>query len=510
MAKKDKNAAVKDNSSSSLGIAEKFKQSPGLYIGSVVILVLVVVTFVGGDYLAGRGPGGGGDLTFGYYDKVPISYVPGNMLAQYQEQAVRFYQSQGVDMSNFYIGAQIWRQAYEMAVTHTAILQIMKRSGYSVPEKTVDRQVASLPQFQENGRFSSALYNQMTDSQRVSLWRQVQDELVRLNYYSDFFGLLIPSGEAEFIGNMASVMRNFDLVSMSIDDFPDSEYLAYAQANQDLFKTIHLSRITVSSSERDAKRILESIKNGTNTFEDAARAQSQDNFADRGGDMGSRYSFELDSEIPGSADRNVVFGLRRGELSDVIRIGDRWAFFRVEDELKSPVLSDSSVMDKVRSYLRSFERGRMEDWAIAQANEFISEAKISGFDNAANWRSLRKNSFGPLPINYAGVDLFSSIESFQMPDVDVQSLSHNENFWKIAFSTEINTPSEPFVQGNNVIVLFPVEQINTEEGMIADIASVYSSYWVNMIAEQSLPHYFIKNPRMNDLFWEIYFRYFMP
>jgi hypothetical protein len=97
-----------------------------------------------------------------------------------------------------------------------------------------------------------------------------------------------------------------------------------------------------------------------------------------------------------------------------------------------------------------------------------------------------------------------------MPDVDVQSLSHNENFWKIAFSTELNTPSEPLVQGSNIIVLFPVEQINTEEGMISDIASVYSSYWVNMIAEQSLPYYFINNPRMNDLFWEIYFRYFMP
>ena len=169
MAKKDKKTLAKENETNSLGVAQKFKQSPALYIGSVVILVLVVVTFIGGDFLSGRGPGGGGDLTFGYYDRAPISYIPGNMLAQYQEQAVRFYQSQGLDINNFSIGAQIWRQAFELAVAHTAILQMMKRSNYSVPERTVDRQVAQLPQFQVNGRFSSALYNQLSDSARVSI-----------------------------------------------------------------------------------------------------------------------------------------------------------------------------------------------------------------------------------------------------------------------------------------------------------------------------------------------------
>jgi hypothetical protein len=450
------------------------------------------------------------DWTFGYYDKEPISWVPDNIFAQNHEQVVRHYQSRGVDVNNFSIGAQIWRQAFEITVVHTAIKQFMKRSNYSVPEKTVDRQVALLPQFHENGRFSSVLYQQLPESSRLALWRQVQDELIKMRFYNDFFyGLLMSPAEAEFIGNMTSVMRSFDMVSFSVDSFPEDEYFAYARANANHFRTIHLSRITVNTNERDARRILDSINNGTITFEDAARGQSQDSFADRGGDMGSRYTFELDFEIPNTSDRNIIFGLRRGEISNIVRIGDSWVFFRVEDELKPANFEDFSTMERVRSYLRNFDRGRMEDWAIKQAEAFINEVNIHGFDDAAHWQGLEKQSFGPLPINYGGLDLFSSLESFGLSGVDTQSMSRNENFWRIAFSTQVDTPSVPFVQGGNVLVLLPVEQIYAEESTIENISMLYSMYWVNMITEQSLPHYFLTNPRMEDRFWETYFRLFM-
>ena len=58
MAKKEKNVPTEKDSSSS-EIIRKFKASPGLYIGSVVILILVVVTFLGGDLLSGGGFMGG-------------------------------------------------------------------------------------------------------------------------------------------------------------------------------------------------------------------------------------------------------------------------------------------------------------------------------------------------------------------------------------------------------------------------------------------------------------------
>jgi hypothetical protein len=519
MVSKDKKKQIKDNESPDSEIVRKFKQNPGIYIGSIVILVLITVTFVGGDFLAGRFRGrsiggGGADLTFGYYDKVPITLVPGNMFSRYYEQVMRYYQSQGADLSNFYTTAQVWRQAYEMAVTHTAILQMLKRSRYSVPEKMVDKEVAKLPQFQENGRFSVALYNQMTDSARIALWRQVQEELTKFTYYNDFlYGMAVPSGEANFIGKMNSKMRSFEMVSYSLDNYPESEYQSYAKEKADLFRTVHLSRISVNSSEREARKILDSIKNGVTTFEDAAKSQSQDSYASKGGDTGNRFYYEIESELPGVTEREAVMNLRKGEISDCLKIGDSWVIFRVEDEIKPADFNDSTVMDRVKSYLRSFDRGRMEDWAVARTKEFIRDAQDSGFDNAALKWNLEKHSFGPLPLNYAGVELFTSLESFLDSGIsqqDLQSLSRNENFWKIAFSTKMKTPSEPLVQGNNILVFLPVEEMNIDEDAEDGAASSYRFYWVNMLAEQSLQLYFVNNSRMDDRFWDVFFKYFSP
>ena len=515
MAKKDKNIQNQEKESFVSEIYRKFKQSPGLYIGSVVILLLVTVTFIGGDFISGGGLSNrGGDYTFGYYNKEPIAWVPGNFFSQTREQITRYYQSQGVDTGNFSAEAQIWRQSYEATVAHTAILQMMKRSKYSVPEKTVDRQVAQLPQFLENGRFSSVLYNQTSESSRLALWRQVQEEMTKSNYYSDFvYGLLTPVSEAGFISEMASVMRTFEMVSFPVDAFPDAEYLSFAQKNSNLFRTVHLSKITINSSERDANNILNSIKNGVTSFEDAAKAQSQDSFADRGGDMGSRYVFELDVEIPGSADRESIINMRRGDFSGILFSGDRWMFFRVEDEVKPADFEDYSTMERVRSYVRNFNRGLMEDWSIAQAQEFNAEAGSSGFDEAVLWHNLEKHTFGPVPVNFGGVELFSGIQSYSIPGYsssDLQNLSNNENFWKNAFSTPLNEISAPFVQGNNVIVLHPIEQTYATDTMKEGISSMYSSYWVNYISEQTLQYYFLHNSRMDDRFWDTFFRYFTP
>jgi hypothetical protein len=494
-------------------ITRKFKQSPALYIGSVVILVLVTVTFIGGDLLSGGAGGRGGDLTFGYYDNIPISWVPGNMFSQYYENAVRFYQSQGFSLDNFQVAAQVWRQAYEAAVVHSAVLQIMNRSNYSVPERVVNRNVAQLPHFQDNGRFSPALYRQMSDAARANLWRQTQDELTKIMFYRDFFSLLVPNGEINFIADMASPMRSFEMVSFRIDSFPDTEYLSFALDNEELFNTIHLSMISVRT-EREARRILDSIRNGTTTFEEAARSQSQDGYADRGGDIGTRYVFELDHDIPNHAARQIVFGMNTGELSDIVNLGDAWAIFRIENRLTAPDFDDASVMDRVRTYVRSFQRGRMEDWAISQARDFILEAQEFGFDNVTRWRNLERNSFGPLPVNFGGIDLFTSLESFSASfsnfGLNAQDVSRNENFWRIAFSTDLNTLSEPMVQGGNVLVFYPIEQIDTEDSFIENIAAMYENHWLDSITEQSLQLYFLNNERMDDRFWDTYFRVFMP
>jgi len=356
------------------------------------------------------------------------------------------------------------------------------------------------------------LYNQMSDTDRLVLWRQVQDELIKFQYYNDIYGLITPSGEKDFFADMSSVMRSFRMVAFLVDDYPDSEYRAYAAENEALFGSIHLSRIVISSSEKEAARILNSIKDGTSTFEDTARSQSQDTYADRGGDMGARYVYELEQEITNSADREKILSLAKGEYSDVIRFNNMWAFYKVHEELKKPDFDDAAVMERLRWYVRTFPRGRMEEWAITQAREFIANAEISGFSGAASMIGKEVHEFGPLPLNYGSVDLFAAIEYFEIPGLssqEISGLSQNEKFWETAFSTELNTPTEPVVQGSKVLVFFPDSQIDTDDEQLDMVRNMYSD-WVNYTTERIFSAYFFSSPKMEDNFWDTYDRFFKP
>jgi len=515
MAKKEKKVVIREKDSGESEIIKKFKQNPGVYIGSVIVLVLVVVTFVGGDFLSGgrRYVKKTNDLTFGYYDKIPISWVPGNTLSQYYETTFNNFRSQGYDPNDRWINYYVWKQSYDRTVIHTAIINMMKKSGYTVSEKAVNKVVLQLPQFQDNGRFSIILYNRMSDSARIALWHKTQEDIAMNIFFSDYFGLLIPESEAKFIANMSSPSRNFDFVSFNVDDYPDSEYLAYAKDNAKLFDSIQLSKITISSSEREAQKILASIKDGASTFEDAAKAQSKDNYADRGGDMGVKFCYEIDNEISKPEDREAIYSLGKGEMSGVISTNDGWAFFRAEDALVKADFNDYSVMDRVRSYVKSFERGRMEDWAVGQANEFISESKNSGYANAARYRNLVRKNIGPLPLNYGDVDLFTTLESFTdsgLSAEELKGLSQNENFWKKTFTTPINALCEPLVQGSNVFVFIPTEETIADESAIADIASTLKTQYLQRTADQSLQKYFLNYGKMTDHFDDTYFKVFSP
>jgi hypothetical protein len=502
MASKEKKTNETDSE-----LLHRFKTRPFIFIGTFVVLIIVIIAFVLVPAIVPEyGRRNGADLTFGYYDKVPVTYVPGNYFAQYYEMVARYRQN--TDSENYaYMGYQIWREAYEAAAIHTAILNEMKKAGYTVPVKKVDRDVAALPQFQENGRFSPALYNRMDNNARLSLWRQVQEDIADRNFRSDVNGLLKPSAEAEFIGKMEAVQRSFRMTVFDVDAYPDEEYESYAREHSGLFRSARLSMITVSSSEREARQVLNSIKNGETTFEDAARAHSKDMYAERGGDMGMKMFHELSVDIPEESAREIVISLANGDYSNVIKTASGWFFFRCDEAVQEAELADPAVMEKVRSYLRNFERGRMEDWAIEKANGFITLVKENGFDEALSTQRLQSGSFGPVPVNFGNVELFTTLHVQSIPALS--GSADNENFWKVAFSTPLGEPSQWIVQGSNVLVLFPVEEIEAEESRQETVASNYSAYWLEYITGQTMQQYFLTNPKMEDNFMDVYLRYFV-
>jgi hypothetical protein len=494
----------------------RFKANPFIFIGTIVILVIVIVAFVVVPAFVPEAGGPAVDLTFGFYDKVPISYVPGNYMANVQENYARYFQG-SINESNYQtISEIIWRQAFEETALHVAMLQTIKQAGYVAPAAVVDREVAALPQFQENGRFSAARYRSLPNTTRMALWREMQQSIAQNHYLDDIMGLRLPSGEREFVRSMTARTRSFGMASFPLDSYPDEEIAAYAASEPDLFRTVHLSRITINSSEREARQVLDSVTNGTQTFEEAAQTQSQDAYAERGGDMGILMAYELTGEVPDSAERESVIATAPGGYSPLVKVPTGWAFFRTDEEVRPVDTADPANLSKIRSYMTGFERGRMEDWLFGRAWLFVDAVEKSGFDEAVLETGAQSHDFGPLPLNYGGVVITDSAQGTSLfPTLSAQSISEliqaesNENFWSAAFFTPLETPSDPLVIGNNVLVLYPREEIIKDEADTEGIAAFYST-WVSSGIEASLRSHFLQSDKLVDKFQATFSQYISP
>jgi hypothetical protein len=515
MASKEKKSPHQEDNSIQSELIRRFKANPFIFIGTIVILVIVIVAFVFVPAIVPSAGGLGVDLRFGAYNKTPISFVPNGYFAQVRENIARYRQSSINDSNYQVVLYQIWREAFEETVIHTGILDEMKRAGYTPPEEVVDREVAQLPQFQENGRFSVSTYRALDNTTRISLWRQMQENVIKNRYNEDVTDLKISSGETDFIGAMASPKRSFDMALLPLSSYPDTEVSAYAANNAGLFRVTHLSVITVGSGEQEAQKILDSIKDGTSTFEDAARTYSQDSYAERGGDMGIKMAYELSTEIPEAEERGKVIGTPKGEYTSIVKVPSGWAFFRAEDASYPADPGDPASLEKIRTYMTTFERGRIEDWLIEDARNLITLTGELGFDEALTQKALEKRSFGPLALNYGGdslyyngLSLFTALASFSVSELS--SADTNENFWREAFSTPLNTPSNPLVLGNYVAVLYPLEETPEDEEAIDTIKTIYSSYWLSYITNTSLRSYFLQSDKLEDRFYETFVKYILP
>jgi hypothetical protein len=506
MASKGRTPSNQSDHSARDEFIRRFKANPFIFIGTIVVLVIVIIAFVLVPAIV-PGTEAGVDLTFGYYDKVPIAYVRGNYLAQVQSNYAQYMQS-AISGNIQGLSQQIWRTAFDETVIHTAMLQEMKRAGYEAPPGLVDEEVARIPDFQENGRFSAARYRRLDRTTQLSIWKDVRDSMITSRYSADLTGIRQSSREAPFISAMASTERSFDMAVFPLSSYPASEIAAFARDNAALFTSLRLSKITLNSSEREIRQILASVQDGSQNFEEAARTHSQDAYAESGGDIGSLMAYELAREIPDGGEREAVLALTKGSLSPIVKAPSGWAFYRAEEDPLSADLEDSATVEKVRSYLIEFERGRMDDWLIAEAEGFISLVQERGFDAALDEKALSKRNFGPVPMNYGDSMLFKSLSSASVSELS--PAVNNENFWRVAFSTPLKSPSSPLIIGDNALVLFPLEESAAEESALESIGSSYSSYWLNNNMNQSIRTGFLQSKKLEDNFYETYSRYFQP
>ncbi|MDR0552441.1 MAG: peptidylprolyl isomerase [Spirochaetaceae bacterium] len=507
--KTDDNTAIDE-------LKRRFHSNPFVFTGTIIVLVIVIIAFVLVPAIVPSAGGlDSGKLTFGYYNGAPLSYNGNNFFARAREEYSKYVQYYNWDEYT------VWQRAYYAYLGRTAKLAIMKQTGYTPTTEHVNERTAKLPQFlDENGKFSRSLYNRLDASTRITLIEDVKNDAILERYDSDITNVLVSSKEKEFIGGMAKTQRSFKIAAIAYSAYPDDEVKAFITKNPDLFVTLHLSQITVAK-ESDANKILRNIKDGVSNFEDSARNQSKDEFAERGGDAGTQLAYEIRSFVQSEEDRAALHALTKGSMSEVIKTKDGWTIFTALEDAKSAGMEDATLVSRARIYINTYERGMLEDYLLAKAQTATANTAAGGveqFEKAAGDEGFTVSGFGPMPLNYGDSRLFSALTSFGLDVLSPasndpkSSASFNETFWKTAFSTPSNTVSKPLVLNGHqtyVTLIFPTEENLNDTAAKGNTESMFTDSWAENTIYQNFEETMLTSSKFEDNF-DATFKYLFP
>jgi peptidyl-prolyl cis-trans isomerase D len=492
-------------------------KNPFLKVGGIIVLVIVVIAFVfvpmGGGSSAAMS-NGGRSLDFGRYAGKAIQYSQGSYMALQVRNLNDQFRQQGLNEENYQLFAyQVYRGAFERTVLRMGAIEAVKKTGAAITEPWLDKKVAENPAYQENGTFSAQKYHDASLAEKLSVRSQIRDDTLYQSYFSDVLGGSPSSKEVAFVKDMAKETRTIQYVAYPLSKYPDSEVESWGKAHADLFRVLNLSRVTIQSSENDAKKLLKNIQDKKTSFADVAKASSKDSFAAKGGLAGVKYYHEIASELAVKADADKVAALKVGELSPVLKTtSGSWVFFKAEAAVSPADFTQGIVVSAVRDYVTKRERGAVEDWAIAQAKPIAAAG--ASFESAAKKAGMAVKTAGPFPLNYD--DLKISIYGQSAPmfkavpaEGELEGASSSEKFLQTAFSLAPGAVSEPFVLGENVVVLKVKEASSAKDDELGSIDFYYPCFFQSG-ASTEVRDLFMKSPELKDEFSKVFFKYFQP
>jgi len=478
-------ARQKKGESVSENMEKRHESHPLLYGFSVVVLVVVVVTFVlagPGGPLSRGGAGGNGSIVFGTYDGREISYYPGSYFAQQRDQIANQIKGTSGSQDQASMIQSVWYQAFLRTAEHVAILTQAGSAGVSVSEDALDKALLSYPGYlDENGKFSETRYTAAASSDKAATRKLTRENLISNVFVSDVAnGVKRGTKESDFITAMAKSERSFSFVSFPFSSFPTEEVRKYGEANKSRFVKVKVSRILVKSGESQADQIRRKILDKTSTFDELAKTYSKDVYADKGGDMGWRYAYDLEADFETKDTVQKVLTLKTGELSDVLKGTFGWMIYRCDSEAADADFSSASVQEDVRKYITTYEKGKIEDYFNERAGQLSRRAAEAGLDAAAREMQLTVVSTQPFPINLSNVFSFAPMKA--IPDTATPvNAQYSEDFFFRAFSLGKDQVSAPVVLDDQVLVL----KLKSEQQLPDSTANLLGS-WVAYAANQSL------------------------
>lgn len=439
----------------------------GVYsIGGIIILLFAAFVFVLVPALAGQSDANSLP-EYGSYDGVPIKFEEGSEFYQLANQSVQRMQQQGYDFgentASFYYSIA-FTQAFNQIAGQMALRDMTTSSGYIVGERLLDRTLIER-YYNEAGTYSQAMYNATPENAKRENQKRTENDLEAECSYEDIFGTFATLGKAklyglkdssaeiEFLRELGTSLHGFDYVAFDMKSFPDEKTREYAEANKSKFEKVDLTVITVDD-EAKAKDVLKRLSNSEITFDDAVTSYSTKILGnDETGKITQNRRHQIAEQFKDEAALETVLSNSIGSASDPVELNNCWAIFRRDGDAVPYDTEDAGELYAVSDYIFSHEKGIVEDYYTAIANDFIAAAATSDFDAACQKFEKQKGTLAPFALNYnnttiVGRPAFEGIAEFNGADT-------NENFLKSAFSLKQGELSTPLVlsSSNNIVVL---------------------------------------------------------
>jgi peptidyl-prolyl cis-trans isomerase D len=479
-------------------------RNPLLWVGSIVLLVLIVAAFVGGPLIGGAATPG--TISFGSYAGKAIEYYPGNYLANQQQFYADQYAGQADSSNTTMVLFQIWRQAFEETVVHMAMLDAAERAGLQVTDEFAARDLKE--QYDQAGEGAWENFLERADSiERQSTLENNIERLRHEQVITDLVaGARLSSAEKEFLSNMARTERSFSYVSYSAADYPASEIIAYGTENSTLFSQMQLSRITIKSSAREAEEVRAQLVADPTRFGELARSLSTDGFADQGGEMGLQSYFVLQQDFEDPADLDAVFALAKGDFSPVLETSFGWVIYRADEEATLPDFANTQTLALVSSYINRYEKGRIIDYLSERAEFFRTRALEAGMETAADDADKNLATTVAFPINFGGSPLLKDISN-QNEAIFARGMS-NESFLTQLFSLEEGEVSEVLTLDDYVLVAQLAEETELEESTVTQMGEILAFY-LQQLEREELYRYYLDSDELQDEFASAFQRLFL-
>ncbi|HEY9055488.1 MAG TPA: SurA N-terminal domain-containing protein, partial [Rectinemataceae bacterium] len=474
------------------------------------IIAFVFIPSMGGGRSSGQAP------VFGSWGGKQIKYTADSYFANQVSQINDYLKQQGLSEQNFQLYAyQVWRMAFQSAAIRTAIIATVQDAGFRVTERGVDSSIAKDQTFFEDGAFSLAKYNKTPMATKLAIRARTKEDLFVQRYYEDLYTISPSTAELAFVASMAKPQRKIEYVSVPLSSYPETEVASWVKANAELFSSLSLSRITVTSSESDAKKIRQQILDNKLSFEDAAKSHSQDAYADKGGDAGQVFFYSFQDDFSNKDDAKAVSALPKGELSQVYSLGGKtWAFFRLNQDMKPADLNSKAVLDEARAYIESKERGTLETWALAQAAKLVGGRDLNSFRRSAKAAGYTVSSAGPYIINLGNPTFYAYNQQIPLlsspgasKDPALSSAETDEAFMTSLFSTAKGSVAKPLVMGDAVIVFAVTDDTEGTDDDAAMVKFAYPYFFQQSLDGQTRD-ILLKSDKFEDKFSDTFFKIF--